>query len=116
MHRFLKRACGEQRDAFIEAQLDYVEETIAVTDAQRPAWNDLATAARAVGEIVEPTCKTMAEGGAQFSKPARAARMELMLSTALKVVQSMRTPLKRFYEQLEPPQRVAFDQLRMRRH
>jgi hypothetical protein len=112
-----ERVCGPDRAERLEDMLVVAQRRLALTDAQRPAWNNLATALRQASAKVGATCETVKAGLDDKSAPARLARMETVAQTGAEIVHAVRPSFDAFYAGLSADQKTRLDALMAhRRH
>jgi LTXXQ motif family protein len=109
--RFAERLCSDERDTMLEDRLSFVESFARFTDAQQPAWQQLTAAVRAGSGTVGEACAQFETLQEQAQAPARMAQVELVLSTALEVVQEVRPAFDDFYAVLDEDQKAALDKM-----
>jgi hypothetical protein len=112
--RFAEHVCSDARDEILEERLAFVESFVDFTDEQEPAWQQLAAAIRAGSAKVGEAC-------AELEAPdptalAHLARVELLLSTGLEIVEGVRPAFEQFYAVLDDDQKAALDKLVSRHH
>jgi hypothetical protein len=112
--RFAEHVCSDARDEILEERLAFVESFVDFTDEQEPAWQQLAAAIRAGSAKVGEAC-------AELEAPdptalTHLARVELILSTGLDIVQQVRPAFEQFYAVLDADQKAALDKLASRHH
>ena len=101
--------CSRTRLAFVESFVDFTAE-------QEPAWQQLTAAIRAGGAKVGEACAKLEALDTSATAPARLARIELLLSTGLDIVQEVRPAFDQFYAVLDDDQKAALDKLASRHH
>ena len=103
--RFAEHVCSDARDEILEERLAFVESFV---DFTRRAGAGLATAGggdpRRQCESRDPTAL------------AHLARVELLLSTGLDIVEGVRPAFEQFYAVLDDDQKAALDKLVSRHH
>lgn len=112
--RFAEHVCSDARDEILEERLAFVESFVDFTDEQEPAWQQLTAAIRAGSAKVGEAC-------AELEAPdptalAHLARVELLLSTGLDIVEGVRPAFEQFYAVLDDDQKAALDKLVSRHH
>ena len=112
--RFAEHVCSDARDEILEERLAFVESFVDFTDEQEPAWQQLPAAIRAGSAKVGEAC-------AELEAPdptalAHLARVELLLSTGLDIVEGVRPAFEQFYAVLDDDQKAALDKLVSRHH
>lgn len=112
--RFAERLCSDERDAMLEDRLSFAESFVAFTPEQQPAWKQLTAAARAGSARVGEACGDFAALQERTDAPARLAQLELVLGTALGIVQEVRPAFDDFYAVLDDDQKAALDKLTSR--
>ncbi len=112
--RFAEQVCSDARDEILEERVAFVESFVDFTDEQEPAWQQLVAAIRAGSAKVGATCAEL-EAPAPTA-PAHLARVELILSTGLDIVQQVRPEFEQFYAVLDDNQKTALDKLVSRHH
>jgi LTXXQ motif family protein len=112
--RFAEFACSDARDEMLEDRLAFAESFVDFTDEQQPAWQQLTAAIRAGSAKVGEACAEIEALDA--SAPGHLARVELIFSTGLDIVQEVRPAFEQFYAALDDDQRAALDKLASRHH
>jgi LTXXQ motif family protein len=112
--RFAEFVCSDARDEILEDRLAFVESFVDFTDEQEQAWQQLTAAIRAGSAEVGETCAELEPPDP--TAPAHLARVELILSTGLDIVQQMRPAFEQFYAVLDDDQKAALDKLVSRHH
>jgi hypothetical protein len=112
--RFAEFACSDARDEILEDRVAFVESFVDFTDEQEPAWQQLAAAVRAGSAKVGEACGELE--APDPTAPAHLARVELILSTGLDIVQEVRPAFEQFYAVLDDDQKAALDKLVSRHH
>jgi hypothetical protein len=112
--RFAEFACSDARDEILEDRLAFVESFVDFTDEQEPAWQQLAAAVRAGSARVGEACAELE--APDPTAAAHLARVELILSTGLDIVQQVRPAFEQFYAVLDDDQKAALDKLMSRHH
>jgi hypothetical protein len=112
--RFAEHVCSDARDEILEDQLALVESFVDFTDEQEPAWQHLTAAIRAGSAKVGEACADLEAPDPTAS--AHLARVELILSTGLDIVQQVRPAFEQFYAVLDDDQKTALDKLASRHH
>jgi hypothetical protein len=112
--RFAEFVCSDARDEILEDRVAFVESFVDFTDEQEPAWQQLAAAIRAGSAKVEEICAELE--APDPTAPAHLARVELILSTGLDIVQQVRPAFEQFYAVLDDDQKAALDKLVSRHH
>ena len=114
--RIAERICSEQRDERLDKAIGFVESFTAFTAQQTGAWNDLVDALRAGSARVGDACSTHDWANAPASAPEKLARLEVMVSLGLDLVQQVRPAFDSFYATLDEKQKKALDDLIGRHH
>jgi hypothetical protein len=109
--RFAGRLCSDERDAMLEDRLSFVESFARFTAEQQPAWQQLTAAVRAGSGTVGSACVDFERLQAEADAPARMAQAELVLGTALGIVQEVRPAFDDFYAVLDDDQKAALDRM-----
>ena len=112
--RFAEFVCSDARDEILEDRVAFVESFVDFTNEQEPAWQQLAAAIRAGSAKVGEACAELE--APDPTAPAHLARVELILSTGLDIVQQVRPAFEQFYAVLDDNQRTALDKLVSRHH
>lgn len=112
--RFAEVVCSDARDQTLEDRLAFVESFVDFTDEQEPAWQQLTSAIRAGSARVGEACAELE--AIDTTAPAHLARVELILSTGLDIVQQVRPAFERFYAVLDDDQKAALDKLASHHH
>ena len=112
--RFAELACSDARDEILEDRLAFVESFVDFTDEQEPAWQQLAAAVRAGSARVGEACAELE--APDPTAAAHLARVELILSTGLDIVEGVRPAFEQFYAVLDDDQKAALDKLMSRHH
>jgi LTXXQ motif family protein len=112
--RFAEFVCSDARDDILEDRVAFVESFVDFTDEQEPAWQQLAAAIRAGSAKVGEACAELEPPDP--TAPAHLARVELILSTGLDIVQQVRPAFEQFYAVLDDDQKAALDKLVSRHH
>jgi hypothetical protein len=112
--RFAEFVCSDARDEILEDRVAFVESFVDFTDEQEPAWQQLAAAIRAGSAKVGEACAELEPPDP--TAPAHLARVELILSTGLDIVQQVRPAFEQFYAVLDDDQKAALDKLVSRHH
>ena len=108
---FAERLCSDERDAMLEDRLSFAESFVAFTPEQQPAWQQLTAAVRAGSGRVGEACVEFENLQEQANAPARIAQAELVLGTALAIVQEVRPAFDGFYAVLDEDQKAALDKM-----
>jgi hypothetical protein len=108
---FAEPLCSSERGEMLEDRLSFAESFVDFTEAQRPAWEQLTAAVRNGSASVGEACIAFQELQDEGSAPARMAQAELVLGTALEIVQEVRPAFDTFYAVLDPDQKAALDKL-----
>jgi LTXXQ motif family protein len=106
--------CSDARDEILEERLAFVESFVDFTDEQEPAWQQLTAAIRAGSAKVGEACAELE--APDPTAAAHLARVELILSTGLDIVQRVRPAFEQFYAVLDDDQKAALDKLVSRHH
>jgi LTXXQ motif family protein len=112
--RFAEHVCSDVRDEILEERLAFVESFVDFTDEQEPAWQQLTAAIRAGSAKVGEACAELE--APDTTAPAHLARVELIFSTGLEIVQEVRPAFEQFYAVLDDDQKAALDKLVSRHH
>jgi hypothetical protein len=112
--RFAEHVCSDARDEILEERLAFVESFVDFTDQQEPVWQQLAAAIRAGSAKVGEVCAELE--APDTTAPAHLARVELILSTGLDIVEGVRPAFEQFYAVLDDNQKTALDKLVSRHH
>jgi len=112
--RFAEHVCSDARDEILEDRLALIESFVDFTDEQEPAWQQLSAAIRAGSAKVGEACAELE--APDPTATAHFARVELMLSTGLDIVQEVRPAFEQFYAVLDGDQKAALDKLVSRHH
>jgi LTXXQ motif family protein len=112
--RFAEHVCGDARDEILEDRLAFVDSFVDFTDEQEPAWQQLTAAIRAGSAKVGEVCAELE--APDPTAPAHLARVELILSTGLDIVEGVRPAFEQFYAVLDDDQKAALDKLVSRHH
>jgi hypothetical protein len=112
--RFAEHVCSDARNEILEERLAFVESFVDFTDEQEPAWQQLTAAIRAGSAKVGEACAALE--APDPTAPAHLARVELILSTGLDIVQQVRPAFDQFYAVLDDDQKAALDKLVSRHH
>jgi LTXXQ motif family protein len=112
--RFAEHVCSDARDEILEERLAFVESFVDFTDEQEPAWQQLTAAIRAGSAKVGEACAELE--APDTTAPAHLARVELIFSTGLEIVQEVRPAFEQFYAVLDDDQKAALDKLVSRHH
>jgi LTXXQ motif family protein len=112
--RFAEFVCSDARDEILEERVAFVESFVDFTDEQEPAWQQLTAAIRAGSAQVAEACAELE--APDPNAPAHLARVELILSTGLDIVQQVRPAFEQFYAVLDADQKAALDKLASRHH
>jgi hypothetical protein len=112
--RFADHVCSDARDEILEERLTFVESFVDFTDEQEPAWQQLAAAVRAGSAKVGEACTELE--APDPTAAAHLARVELILSTGLDIVQQVRPAFEQFYAVLDDDQKTVLDKLVSRHH
>ena len=112
--RFAEHVCSDARDEILEDRLAFVESFVDFTDEQEPAWQQLTAAIRAGSAKVGEACAELE--APDPTAPAHLARVELILSTGLDIVEGVRPAFEQFYAVLDDDQKTALDKLVSRHH
>jgi hypothetical protein len=114
--RFAEIVCSDARDEMLKDRLAFVESFGEFTPEQEPAWQQLTAAIRAGSAKVGKACTEFESLNTPATAPARLARVELMLSTGLDIVQGVRPAFEQFYAVLDDDQKAALDRLASHHH
>ena len=109
--RFAERLCSEERNEMLEDKLSFAESFVDFTEEQRPAWEQLTASVRAGSATFGEACVEFQELEEPANVPARMAQAELVLSTALTIVQEVRPAFDDFYAVLDDDQKAPLDRL-----
>jgi hypothetical protein len=112
--RFAAHLCSDARDEILEERLAFVESFVDFTDEQEPAWQQLTAAIRTGSARVGEACAELE--APDPTAPAHLARVELILSTGLDIVENVRPAFEQFYAVLDDDQKAALDKLVSRHH
>jgi hypothetical protein len=112
--RFAEHVCSDARDEILEDRLALVESFVDFTDEQEPAWQQLTAAIRAGSAKVGEVCAELE--ATDTTATAHFARVELILSTGLDIVEGVRPAFEQFYAVLDDDQKAALDKLVSRHH
>jgi LTXXQ motif family protein len=112
--RFAEHVCSDARDEILEERLAFVESFVDFTDEQEPAWQQLTAAIRAGSAKVGEACAELE--APDTTATAHFARVELILSTGLDIVQEVRPAFEQFYAVLDDDQKAALDKVASRHH
>jgi hypothetical protein len=112
--RFAEHLCSDSRDEILEERLAFVESFVDFTDEQEPAWQQLTAAIRTGSAKVGEVCAELE--ATDTTATAHFARVELMLSTGLDIVEGVRPAFEQFYAVLDDDQKAALDKLVSRHH
>jgi hypothetical protein len=109
--RFAELVCSDARYEMLEDRLAFAESFVDFTPEQEPAWQQLTAAIRAGSAKVGEACTEFESLDTPATAPARLARVELMLSTGLDIVEGVRPAFEQFYAVLDDDQKAALDRL-----
>ena len=112
--RFAEHVCSDARDEILDERLAFVESFVDFTDVQEPAWQQLTAAIHAGSAKVGEACAELE--APDPTAPAHFARVELILSTGLDIVEGVRPAFEQFYAVLDDDQKAALDKLVSRHH
>jgi LTXXQ motif family protein len=112
--RVAEHVCSDARDEMLEDRLAFVESFVDFTDEQEPAWQQLSAAIRAGSAKVGEACAEVE--ALDTSATGHLARVELIFSTGLGIVQQVRPAFEQFYAVLDDDQKAALDKLVSRHH
>ncbi|HYH19283.1 MAG TPA: Spy/CpxP family protein refolding chaperone [Azospirillum sp.] len=102
------RMC-ENQDARLAGMLAYAEKRLKITDAQKPAWTKLATAAQDSQKPLEALCAKYKDQPLPTTLPDRLERMGDMMSARVTQFQQLRPLVVDLYNQLSPEQKKVAD-------
>ena len=97
----------------IEGRIAYRKAELAITDAQLPQWNALATVMRANSRAMQDGMAMMAKDGMPTAAPARGEAMVRMMTARLDGMKAMVQADTALYAVLSPDQRKTADQMMM---
>lgn len=101
--------CQKNAPMKVDMMRTYLESRLALTDAQKPAWNALVEAVDGAVAQHQATC----EAAGEQEKPATALAaldgMEARLSAGLDNVRTIRAAVSTLYDELDADQRATFD-------
>lgn len=109
--RFAERLCSDERDTMLDDRLSFVESFARFTPEQQPAWQQLTATVRAGSAEVGEACVEFETLQEEPNAPARMAQAELVLGTALGIVQEVRPAFDDFYAVLDDDQKAALDKM-----
>ena len=112
--RFAEFVCSDARDEILEDRVAFVESFVDFADEQQPAWQQLTAAIRAGSAKVGEACAELE--ALDTSATGHLARVELIFSTGLDIVQQVRPAFEQFYAVLDDDQKTALDKLVSRHH
>jgi periplasmic protein CpxP/Spy len=107
-----EKMCADH-DARQAGMLAYAEKKLAITDAQRDAWNAVVTAMKLNNEAMAKTCdaaKTV-DPAAPVTLPQRLDRMQAMTTMRAEHMGKVIPAVKALYEKLTPEQKTTADGL-----
>ncbi len=95
----------------VEGRLAYLRAELAITDAQAPAWDAFAAAAREAADSVRARMDAVAETGLPAAAPERARAMLDLLTARLDAARRVLDAGTTLYAALTPEQKRKADQL-----
>ncbi len=104
----------ESVNAYVAGILAFTEVRLGITDAQRPAWEHFATAARSAAEPISRLCAEHMSEGRPATLPERLERMEEGMNARLEAIRQVRPALTELYGALTPEQQQILDRMAMR--
>jgi periplasmic protein CpxP/Spy len=107
-----EKMCADH-DARQAGMLAYAEKKLAITDAQRDAWNAVVTAMKSNNEAMTKMCdaaKTV-DPAAPVTLPQRLDRMQAMTTMRVEHMGKVIPAVKALYEKLTPEQKTVADGL-----
>ena len=99
------RMCSPSAAGFAEWDIDRLERTIKLTDAQRPKFEELKAASNKAVEAMRAACSTEIP----TTVVSRMAAMEKRLDATLSAVKTMRPAMEGFYATLSDEQKKRID-------
>ncbi len=97
--------CSNNASDLTDWPIERISEIVQPTDAQRPALDDLRAASAKAIDILNAGCPT----DLPSTPTGRLAAMESRLQVMLQAVQTVRSPLERFYQSLTDEQKARFN-------
>ncbi len=99
------RMCDPRAAGFAEWRIDRLEQVIKPTEAQKPKFDELKTAATKAAEIMKTACPTEVP----LTMTGRMEIMEKRLEATLQAVKTMRPALDAFYATLNEEQKARLN-------
>jgi hypothetical protein len=103
----LAQLCGEDSRGIAGLPIDQIQQAIQPNDAQRAALDDLANASTKAAQDIRAACPTQIA----LTAPARLAAMQRRIEAMRSAVETVRTPLRKFYDLLSDDQKVRLNAL-----
>lgn len=108
--------CGDSRAAeMADHMLVRLEHRAKLTDAQKPAFEELKTAARSAAQKVQAACPAKPAAAADGTRPPRPspierlANAEAMTAAKLEAIKAVRPAAEKLYAQLSDEQKTAIN-------
>jgi hypothetical protein len=99
--------CGGQWARDVAPPIDQVERTLRLSNEQDSAFRDLTEASARAAELLKASCQPEQA----ITPTGRLADMEERLNLILQAVNTVQTPLERFYQSLSDEQKARFNRL-----
>jgi hypothetical protein len=103
----LTQMCGEDNGDIAGLPIDRIQQTIAPTEAQRAALDDLAKASAEASRGLKAACPT----DISLTAPARLAAMQKRIEAMIAAVDTVQSPLENFYGLLNDEQKARLTAL-----
>jgi LTXXQ motif family protein len=103
----LAQLCGEDSRDIAGLPIDQIQQAIQPNEAQRAALDDLANASVKAAQDIRAACPTQIA----LTAPARLAAMQRRIEAMISAVETVRTPLQKFYDLLNDEQKVRLNAL-----
>jgi len=99
--------CGEENQAIAGLPIDTFQKAVQPDDAQRAALDELASASNKAAKDLEASCPT----DIALTAPRRLAVMQQRIEAMIAAVQTVQTPLEKFYSLLNDEQKARINAL-----
>jgi hypothetical protein len=108
----LAQFCGDDSREIAGMPVDRIQQAIQPTDAQRAAFDELATASIQAAQIIRASCPTQTA----LTAPARLAAMGQRIEAIIKAELMLQPPLEKLYDLLNDGQKARLNALGEERH
>ena len=108
----LAQFCGDDGREIAGVPVDQIQQAIQPTDAQRAAFDELATASIQAAQIIRASCPTQTV----LTAPARLAAMGQRIEAMIKAELALQAPLEKLYDLLDDEQKARLNALGEDRH